>query len=173
MPLPRTAVVALGSIVMGDDGAGAAALAELEAGWELPPEIDRLDLGTPGPYFAEYVRGYEALVVVDALRCAEAPGTIRTFAEDELNLVPAGPRMTPHVLDLGEALATLEFEGLRPREVRVVGVVPASVRAGTGLSDTVTAAVPRLAAALAEQLRELGFDLRRREKAAVADTWWS
>ena len=91
---PRTAVVALGSIVMGDDGAGAAVLAELEAGWELPEALDRIDLGTPGPYFAEYVRGYENLVVIDALRSPGAPGSIRTFNESNLARVPAGSRLT-------------------------------------------------------------------------------
>ena len=81
---PRTAVVALGSIVMGDDGAGAAVLAELEAGWELPDRLDRLDLGTPGPYLAEYVRDYDQLVVVDALRSSGEPGGVRCFDETAL-----------------------------------------------------------------------------------------
>jgi hydrogenase maturation protease len=169
----RTAVVALGSIVMGDDGAGAAVLAALEAGWELPETIDRMDLGTPGPYFAEYVRGYEALVVIDALRTPGAPGTVRTFDEDELRDTPSGPRLTPHVLDLGEALATLAFEGARPTLVRVVGVVPERVRAGTELSPTVATVVPAMAAEVARTLRAWGFDVPRRAEPAADDRWWS
>jgi len=169
----RTAVVALGSIVMGDDGAGAAVLAALEAGWELPAELDRMDLGTPGPYFAEYVRGYDALVVIDALRTPGAPGTVRAFDEHELRDTPCGPRLTPHVLDLGEALATLDFEGLRPARVRVVGVVPQRVRAGTELSPTVAAAVPAMAEAVAGTLRDWGFDVTRRAAPAADVRWWS
>jgi len=158
---------------MGDDGAGAAALSALEAGWELPQEVDRLDLGTPGPYFAELVRGYEALVVIDALRTPGEPGTVRSFTEDELRLVPAGPRLTPHVLDLGEALAALEFEGCRPDHVHVVGVVPERVRAGTELSATVAAAVPVMAERIAAALRELGHAVAPRPEPAVAASWWT
>jgi hydrogenase maturation protease len=169
----RTAVVALGSIVMGDDGAGAAVLAALEAGWQLPDELDRMDLGTPGPYFAEYVRGYDALVVIDALRTPGPPGTVRTFDENELRDTPSGPRLTPHVLDLGEALAALDFEGARPSLVRVVGVVPERVRAGTALSPTVAAKVPEMAEEVARTLRDWGFDVRRRAVPAADARWWS
>lgn len=169
----RTAVVALGSIVMGDDGAGAAVLSALEAGWQLPDELDRMDLGTPGPYFAEYVRGYDALIVLDALRTPGAPGTVRTFDETQLRDTPTGQRLTPHVLDLGEALAALDFEGARPAHVRVVGVVPERVRAGTELSATVAAAIPAMAEAVAAMLGELGFDVRRRAAPAVDHPWWT
>lgn len=170
---PRTAVVALGSIVMGDDGAGAAVLAELEAGWELPEALDRVDLGTPGPYFAEYVRGYENLVIIDALRSPGDPGTIKTFNESTLTRVPAGGRLTPHVLDLGEALAALEFEGAAPKRVRVVGIVPAVVRAGTELSPAVHEAVPQAAEAVVEALQALGWNPVRRAERAPAEAWWS
>jgi hydrogenase maturation protease len=170
---PRTAVVALGSVVMGDDGAGAAALAALESGWELPETVDCLDLGTPGPYFAEHVRGYDALVVVDALRTPGEPGTVRTYGESELSLASTGPRLTPHVLDLGEALATLDLEGLRPAIVRVVGVVPERVRAGTELSPRVAAAIPDAAAAIARELAALGLVPERRARPLAPATWWT
>jgi len=158
---------------MGDDGAGAAVLAALEAGWELPGELDRMDLGTPGPYFAEYVRGYDALIVIDALRTPGPPGTVRTFDENELRDTPSGPRLTPHVLDLGEALAALDFEGARPARVRVVGVVPERVRAGTELSPTIAAAIPAMAEIVAAMLGELGFDVRRRASPVTAPAWWN
>jgi len=170
---PRTAVVALGSIVMGDDGAGAAVLAALEAGWDLPRELERLDLGTPGPYFAEYVRDYEQLVVIDALRSPGEPGEVKCFDESTLRAVPAGDRLTPHVLDLGEALARLAFEGRAPAKVRVVGIVPDAVRAGTELSASVRSAVPRAAMAVAGALEDLGIEAVRRARSEEPVTWWS
>jgi hydrogenase maturation protease len=168
----RVAIVALGSVVMGDDGAGAAALAELEAGWELPDAVDRIDLGTPGPYFAEYVRGYDALIVMDALRTPGAPGEVKRFDEEELRRTPSGPRLTPHVLDLGEALAALDFEGCRPRRVVAVGVVPERVRAGTELSPVVRGALPVMAGIVARELEALGFAAPRRACPQAAVSWW-
>lgn len=168
---PATAVVALGSIVMGDDGAGAAALARLEADFELPIGIEVLDLGTPGPYFAEYLRGAEAVVVIDTVRAEGAPGKIVVYRGDAARRPPS-PRSSPHSPDLGEALATLAVEGLEPRHVVVIGVVPERVAAGTALSASVRGALPALAALAAAELAALGHAVVPRDLPRPAHLWW-
>lgn len=168
---PATAVVALGSIVMGDDGAGAAALARLEADFELPAGIEVLDLGTPGPYFAEYLRGAEAVVVIDTVRAEGAPGKI-VVARGDAARRPPSPRSSPHSPDLGEALATLAVEGLEPRHVVVIGVVPERVAAGTALSASVRSALPALAALAAAELVALGHAVVPRDRPRPALLWW-
>jgi hydrogenase maturation protease len=156
---------------MADDGAGAAALHQLEAGWDLPAGVDVLDIGTPGPYFAEYLRGYEAVVVLDALGTAGEPGEIRLYRDGELPCGPAGTRLTPHAIDLGAARATLEFEGDAPRHWIAVGVVPGTIEAGTELTPAVRAAIPAMAAAAARALADLGHVLPARTVAPRLD-WW-
>lgn len=168
---PKTAVVALGSVVMGDDGAGAAALEQLAADFELPAGVDLLDLGTPGPYFAEYLRGAEAVVVLDTVRAERAPGEIVVYRGDAARRPPS-PRSSPHSPDLGEALATLAVEGLEPRHVVVIGVVPQRVAAGTALSAAVRDALPAVAALAAAELAALGHAVVPRDRPRPALLWW-
>jgi hydrogenase maturation protease len=159
---------------MTDDGAGAAALATLGAGWVLPAGVELLDLGTPGPYFAEYLRGYEAVVVLDALAGEGEPGEIRTYFDDALPTGPAGTRLTPHAIDLGAARATLEFEGAPIERWIAIGVVPQTVEAGTELTEPVRTAIPMMARLAADVLRELGHPVLDRPEEAEEDDrqWW-
>ena len=157
---------------MADDGAGAAALHQLEAGWDLPAGVDVLDIGTPGPYFAEYLRGYEAVVVLDALGTSGVPGKIVVYSGGELPFGPAGTRLTPHAIDLGAARATLEFEGGAPEHWIAVGIVPQTIEAGTELTPAVRAAIPAMAAAAARELEALGHRLRERPATAGRLDWW-
>jgi hydrogenase maturation protease len=170
-PAPRAAVVALGSVVMGDDGAGAAALATLEARYALPAGVEVLDLGTPGPYLAEYLRGYEAVIVLDTVRMPGAPGSLHVLSGEDFR-ASASPRLTPHSPDLGAALADLALRGEPVPEVTVLGVVPGRVAAGTDLSLAVDEAVPFLATLAVAALRDLGHDLPRRPDAPRPAFWW-
>lgn len=45
---PTVAVLGLGNVLMGDDGFGPTVIRELEAAWTPHPEVELLDLGTPG-----------------------------------------------------------------------------------------------------------------------------
>jgi hydrogenase maturation protease len=167
----RVAVVALGSVLEGDDGAGPAALAELLAGWELPVAVEPLDLGTPGPYLAEHLRGFDAVVILDAVRSELPPGTV-VVETDARRIRSAPARLSPHDPNLGEALDQLALTGDLPEEVVVVGVVPERVGLGTELSAEVEASVAILADSAAEQLRRLGSAPRRRTEPSSAERWW-
>lgn len=167
----RIALVALGSILEGDDGAGPAALAELSARWLVPPEVEPLDLGTPGPYLAEHLRGYDAVVLLDAVRSQLPPGTV-VVETDPARIRSAPARMSPHDPNLGEALDLLALEGQLPEEVVVVGVVPRHVGLGTELSEEVAASILILAETAAHQLRRLGAPPHLREQPLPADRWW-
>jgi hydrogenase maturation protease len=157
---------------MADDGAGAAALHRLEAGWDLPAGVDVLDLGTPGPYFAEYLRGYGAVVILDALAGEGVPGEIRTYEDDALPFGTAGTRLTPHAIDLGAARATLDFEGDGPARWIAVGIVPQTIEAGTELTPPVQAALHAAAATAAAALERLGHVVPERREATEDAPWW-
>lgn len=49
-----------------------------------------------------------------------------------------------HGLGLADAFALAELLGRMPRDLKVIGVEPAQVGPGTGLSDVVAAAVPHV-----------------------------
>jgi hydrogenase maturation protease len=160
------AVLGLGNVLMGDDGAGPWVLQLLEAGWEVPPDVELLDLGTPGPELAHRIEGREALVVVDTLRLKDqednAPGDLHLLRRDDIVRGKVPQRLSPHDPSLRGALLAAELLGSSPREVLLVGIVPERVELGLGLTPAVQEAAGLAAAVVAAELKRLGVEAPRR-----------
>ncbi len=165
-------VLALGNVLVGDDGAGPYALQVLEAGWEFPGEVELLDVGTPGFDLLPLFQDLEALVFLDTVQTADPPGTVRVFHREEIVATTLQPRTSPHDPGLRDALLEAEFRGFAPCEVALIGVVPDTVAAGTALTDPVRAAIPRLAEAAVAELARLGHAPSPRAEPLPLDVWW-
>ena len=173
-------VLGLGSVLMGDDALGPWAVRLLEAGYEMPPEVTVVDLGTPGPELAHYVAGLDALVVIDAVRHGgHAPGTVVALSDDAIRR-PGGaglalppPRLSPHDPNLRDALQASELlPGGPPKRVAMFGIIPERVELGTGLTPAVAGALPRLVQAVVDELCLLGSPPFPRAVPATPDVWW-
>lgn len=170
--MARVGVLGIGNVLMGDDALGPYVVKCLDARYELPPEVELLELGTPGADLALHLDGLDAAVVVDTVRLLGEPGELRLLDKAQLlgrkPLLPA----SPHEPGLREALFTLEFRGGAPREVRLVGVIPRSVELVVGLSPAVRDAVPAALDEVLRQLATLGFQARERPDPRPPDLWW-
>ncbi|HPF69427.1 MAG TPA: hydrogenase maturation protease [Candidatus Krumholzibacteria bacterium] len=172
---PGTAAVAvlgLGNVLMGDDALGPWVVAQLAAAYDFPPEVEVLDLGTPGLDLHPHIAGRRALVLVDVVRSDAPAGTLRRYTKDEILRHVPGPRVSPHDPGVKEALLSLEFAGGGPAEVVLVGVVPQEVSSGTSLSAPVRAAADAAVQAVVDELVRLGCPPRRRAAPAAPDLWW-
>lgn len=169
----RTAVIGLGSVLMGDDAAGPHLIRRLETELDLPPGVELLDLGTPGPELAHIVEGLDALIVVDSLKMkGAAPGEIRYLRREEILRGPQPDRLSPHDPSLRGALLAAELLGRSPEEVLLVGIVPAEARLGIGLTGVVRRALPEAFDAVVAELARLGYAVRHRPAGRVAEAWW-
>lgn len=172
MPGPKVRVLGLGNVLMGDDAVGPWVIEELLANWDFPEEVEVVDVGTPGLDLVPYVAGADTILIVDTVKSDNPPGRIRVYDRDQLFARPAQPRLSPHDPGLTEVLFALTLAGSAPRDVVLIGVVPGAVEMGVGLSPAVQEAVPRVAAAVIEQLGSLGFAPRRRSKPVIPSPWW-
>lgn len=168
----RLALLGIGNVLMGDDALGPYVVKLIEARYELPPEVEVLELGTPGADLALHLDGLDAAVVVDTVQLRGAPGELRLL--DRADLLAKRPILpaSPHEPGLREALFALEFHGAAPATVRLVGVVPASVALEVGLSAPVQAAVPAAVEAALAELAALGAVARLRPDPRPPDLWW-
>lgn len=170
---PPLLVLGIGNVLMGDDAVGPYAVKLLEAGWEFPPEVAVLEAGTPGLDLTVFLHGVETALVLDAVRAEGGlPGEIRRYGREALLAGSPGPAMSPHEPGLRETLLTLQVGGGGPSEVRLLGMVPARVETGVGLSEPVRAAVPRLVEAVVAELGALGAPPRKRARPLPPDLWW-
>jgi hydrogenase maturation protease len=170
--MARIGVLGIGNVLMGDDALGPYVVKLLEAGYELPPAVEVLELGTPGADLSLHLEGLEVAVVVDTVKVRGAPGELRLL--DKAQLLATNPTLpaSPHEPGLREALFTLEFRGGSPGEVRLVGVIPAIVEMEVGLSPPVRAAVPAALDAVLRQLAALGAPATPRARPRAPDLWW-
>jgi hydrogenase maturation protease len=168
----RIAVIGIGNVLTGDDAVGPHVIALLEARYRLPPEVRVLDAGTPGYDLTSFIADVDALVLVDSVRARGAPGELRAF--DEGALLEKAPvlALSPHEPGVREALLHARFLGVAPRTVRLVGVIPASVETGIGLSQPVREALPAALAAVVRELEALGIRPEERVPAREPDLWW-
>lgn len=139
-------VIAVGNAFYGDDGVGAAVLAHLADafGDDESPACELVDLGTDALGLLEHLEPGRRHVVVDAARMGLAPGAVAAFAPHEVKARILGDGLSLHGLGLAEAFGLAQRLGKMPAEVLVIGVEPAQVAVGEGLSDAVAAAVPRV-----------------------------
>lgn len=168
----ETALIGLGSILMGDDGIGPYAVTALEAAWEFPPEVKLLELGTPGPEFGHYLLDYEAVIVIDAVKTKGDPGEVRLYRRDEILAAPRTDRLSPHDPSLRDALLTSDLAGGGLEEVLLIGVIPALVEMGTELSPEVRAAMPKVEKEVLRELERFGISPRRRDTQESPTIWW-
>lgn len=146
-------VIAVGNPFCGDDGVGAAVLAAL-ASTPATPALRLADLGTDALALVDELQPGERCMVVDAARMGREPGAVAVFRPEEARLLIRGDGLSLHGLGLAEAFALAGQLGRMPDDLLVVGVEPAGVTPGTGLSDAVAAAVPRVVGLIqAEVLR--------------------
>jgi hydrogenase maturation protease len=168
----RATVLGIGSVLMGDDAAGPWVIQLLEAHWEFPDGVTVLDAGTPGPELNHLLLGLDALIVVDTVKAAQPPGTLKLYRRDQILRAPASPRLTPHQPGLRDALLTGDFADEGPRDVVLIGVVPGEVELGTALSPAVQAALGEAEAAVVAELTALGLAPTRRSEPAEPRPWW-
>jgi hydrogenase maturation protease len=171
-PAPRVGVVGLGNVLMGDDAFGPWVVQVLLAEYEWPEGVTVQDLGTPGLDLLPHVTDLEALVLVDTVRADAPPGTVRLYRRDELLRHPPQARLSPHDPGVKEALLTAEFEGRGPREVLLVGAVPAETAMGVHMSAALRGAVPAAVAEVLRELERLGRSAARRETPDLPRIWW-
>jgi hydrogenase maturation protease len=171
---PLVRVLGLGNVLMGDDALGPWAIHVLVETYTFPPEVEVVDVGTPGLDLIPYVAGGSGIILVDAVRSNDAPGTVKTYDRDALVKFGPKPRLSPHDPGVTEAILGAEMAGQGPSFVRLVGVVPESVKAGVGLTPALQDAVLRAVDEIVVELLARGFDVRRRSPDAVSVPlpWW-
>jgi len=167
-----TTVLGLGNVLMRDDGLGPAVVRAFEAEYVVPPDVEVVDLGTPGLDLLPWLADVERVILVDTVKSDRPPGTVLVYDKADIMRHAPMQRIGPHDPGVKDALFALEFAGRAPREVVLIGVVPVTTAMGLDLSPPVQAAVADAVEHVARVLRQSGSTLRRREHTEVSPPCW-
>jgi hydrogenase maturation protease len=155
-------VAGVGNAWLQDDAFGAECARRLEARG-VPRGVTVMDFGTGGLDLAyELMRGYDALVLLDASRQGGEPGTLYVLEpsmEELSGPIEDGDVINPHAMDPQTVLRFVGAIGGFSGKVVVIGCEPGEVDdVGLGLTPPVEAAVERALRLVGETLEELRTD---------------
>lgn len=148
-------VLGLGNVLCGDDGVGVIAVHRLLERYELPAHVVALDGGTLGLALLPLIGRADRVILVDAVGADDPPGTQLLITDDDVGPV-VYQRLSPHQIGVGDLLTGAALVGCYPREVVIVGVVPATIELGVGCSPDVAAAIPELVERVVAELAARG-----------------
>jgi hydrogenase maturation protease len=168
-------VLGLGNILLKDEGVGVHVAKCLQKE-NLPDNVEVIDGGTAGlDVLLSQQPGYK-LVIIDAVKAGEQPGTIyktqsnvwhpqaqlgddliaaiaKTFDFDAAT--PAGrSRVSLHQIGLLDALRAAERLERMPDKVAIIGVEPADVSLGLELTEPVMQSVPRVVKEVLKEIQD-------------------
>jgi hydrogenase maturation protease len=159
----------VGSILMTDEGIGIRAVEELERRYRFPENVEILDGGTSGIELLSYISGKDYLIIIDAIRSGNPPGTVLKVEGED---VPAQflTRISPHQLGISDLLAAAKLTDEMPKQLVLYGIEPKDIVLGIGLSSEVRASLDRLIEVVVEELRSIGCRVEKLEEHEIQQT---
>jgi hydrogenase maturation protease len=162
VPEKQILVAGVGNAWLQDDAFGGECARRLEERG-VPDGVRVMDFGTGGLDLAyEIMRGYDALVLLDASRQGGRPGTLYVLEPDMEALarpIEDGDTINPHGMDPQTVLRFVGAIGGFSGRVVVIGCEPGEVDdVGLGLTPAVAGAVDRALELVVETLDVLRSD---------------
>ena len=156
-------IIGMGNVLMQDEGIGVRATEELDCRYRIPSNIEVMDGGTTGTELYEPMRGRKHLIIADAINAPSPSGSLICLKDDQ---VPAffQTKISNHQLGVSDLLALLQVSGDQPDHVTIVGMVPHSLENKLGLSPQAEAGIENMVQMLVDELENLGFEMKLRDK---------
>jgi hydrogenase maturation protease len=165
-------VIGLGNVFLGDDGFGPLVVETFRWEYTYDPEVEVLDLGTPGLDLAPYLYGRKLVIIVDAVHSKMPPKTVSIFCEDDFASSRACMRITGHDAGLWDTLTHLRLAERGPSELIVIGTAPESCNFGDGPGEAMLSRATEATALIAQELTHRGFPCVRRSVESELKLWW-
>ncbi len=156
-------VLGIGNLILQDEGLGIQAIQQLQAQFEIPPEIEILDGGTSGMELLTPISDAEQIIILDAVKTGKPAGTIVRLDNEEIPTF-FRTKVSPHQIGLADVLAAATLTDSMPRNLVLFGVEPLEIDLGMELSVPVAEQMPRLIQMIVDELNVMGVTLKLKGK---------
>lgn len=134
-PVCPTLVMGVGNVLQGDDGVGVHAIRALQRHADAWPGLRLYDAGTLGTTLLVEIERTDCLIVIDAMRMGDAPGTVRHFVDQDMDRwMRRGKAGSVHEVGLSELMDLARLQGRLPGRRALVGIEPGHIGWGDSLS---------------------------------------
>ena len=149
-------VLGLGNILLRDEGVGVRIIEELQKRYNFSPPVKMIDGGTAGFGLVTEIEGCKKLLVIDAVKAGNEPGTIYKFRRGDIT-VQIPQSLSVHDIGFFEALEHWKILGIEP-EVTFFGIEPEDMNSwGFDLTPCIQDKMPKLVALVIEELHAEGI----------------
>jgi hydrogenase maturation protease len=135
-------ILGIGNILHKDDGLGVFIVNEIDSSVkDLPGNVEIADGGTLGYDLLPLMSGRKKIVIVDALKVDDEPGSIYRFPAKHLS--DSNNKFSLHDMGVKKLVDMLTLTGENP-EIEIIGIVPEDINSlEIGISDSVKKTVPK------------------------------
>ena len=161
MEQKQITIMGVGNILFTDEGVGVRVLEKLNEQYEFPPNVSVVDGGVLGMNLLGTISEADYLIVIDAVRNGQAPGTLyRLEGEDIPKRVLA--KNSLHQVDLLEALTFCQALDKHP-QTRIIGIEPEDIKTvGLDMTPTVANKMQAMVEMVILELAHLGVEASKR-----------
>ncbi len=153
----KIAVVGVGNILMGDEGAGIAVVEELR---RRNVNVDLHDCGTMGVDILNTISEYDKVIIVDAVKGFGTPGEVVKIKPREIE---CGRILCLHDINIPFLLKLAECV-MKVPEIVVIGIEVERIGEGVGLSESVKNAVNKAVEFVLEEIERFKLSKENRQK---------
>ena len=139
----KPVLIGVGNILLSDEGVGIHIVRQLRDS-DISKLVEIHEIGTSSFKLLNVIEGNSHVIIVDAVRMDEKPGTVKKIdliIEDNIGLLPQFTSL--HQLDLISTLKMAKGVIDLPKKIVLIGIEPSSLETGTELSKLVEEAVPK------------------------------
>ncbi len=154
-------VIGVGNILWSDEGVGIHIVRQLKKS-DISKLVEIHEIGTSSFELLNVIEGNSLVIIVDAVRMDDKPGTVKNIdlvIEDDISLLPQFTSL--HQLDLISTLKMAKGVIDLPKKMVLIGIEPSSLEAGIELSKLVEAAIPKAISEIMKALDKMTLNIHR------------
>ena len=147
-------VLGIGNSLLGDEGAGIAALNHLEQQQQTDQSVRLLDGGTLSFTLAGELDAESALIVLDAAELNSTPGTVKCFENEAMDRFLGQAKRSAHEVGLLDLMDMARLMDNLPHRRALIGIQHQQIDWSTEPTPEVAGAIPEAAATALELIQK-------------------
>ena len=151
--VPRITILGIGNLLLRDEGVGVHLVRQL-AGSDIGyANLNIIDGGTSPDILSLVDDGIDKLIIVDAVKAGNRPGTIYRFSFDDLDFDSETP-ISLHEIGVLESLGMMALLNGQPKSTVIIGIEPKTIDYGLELSSEVEEKLPEVIKLVLKEIEE-------------------
>ena len=149
---PRITILGIGNLLLKDEGVGIHIIQELDSKID-DMNVNVVDGGT-SPDITSLVDGrVDKLIIIDAVKADDRPGTVYRFVPDDLAAGSVSP-ISLHEIGVLDSLKIMTLLDSQPKSTVIIGIEPKTIDYGIGLSPEVDEKLPEVINLVLKEIEE-------------------